>query len=1316
MSLLSRFFHKRPPDGLLEFVERVYVFDSCFSTEVLPEGIYQMYLHEIVNELHEDFPDSSFLAINFREGEKRSSFAEILCGYDVTVMDYPRQYEGCPLLPMSLIHHFLRVCENWLSLRNHHNVILLHCERGGWPLLALMLASLSVFRKMHGGERKTLELIYREAPKGLLQLLSPLNPFPSQLRYLQYVSRRNISPDWPPAERAISLDCLIVRGIPRFDNRNGCRPIIRIFGRNLLSKGGLSTQMLFTMPKKNRGLRHYCQKESDVIKIDIQCLVQGDVVLECVHLNLDPEREVMMFRVMFNTAFIRSNILMLNSENLDMLWDSKSRFPKGFRAEVLFGDIESIPPPEAPTSILNGEEKGGLPMEAFSRVQELFTGADWVDNSDDALWLFKQLSVLNNVNDLSMLRSRLGGYSSPLDSEEENNASSTADSLDFLDSEKANSLTYTNSMMNFQDDPSSQDSASEEASDSRPKMSNDVDSAFSPPENDLPFDANPVLESSVKSIYDQQSSLLSEKNPSTPPLLISNGVASTSASQSPSTVVPLSSNISGGPAPPLTDSSAGGSTPISSSTGPPPTAPPPPPPPPPPSLPFSSSRGPSAPPPPPSPLPPQPLSSTRGPPPPPPPQPFSSGRGPPLPPPPPPPPFPTPSISTSKPPSPPSDSSEISREVPPPPPPLHNSLTSSTITAIKSSPVPAPPRPPPPPPLPLSLSTANSNCITPSESSTRKGPPPPPPPPLPVSSKQPLQKVLVSPPPPPPPLPPSSAASVSNKPPPPPPPPGQNTSAAARLMPPPPPPPPGQKTSAAAKPMPPPPPPGPLRQGGIVPPPPQAPKPPSAPPLPGRGAAAPPPPPLGSKGSDATPPPPPTSSKGRTSLGPLRGRTTTGSSIPPKKASLKPLHWVKVTRAVQGSLWADSPKQENQTRAPEIDISELENLFSAVSVSDSNGKAARRASKISKPEKVQLVDLRRAYNCEIMLTKIKIPLPDMINAILAMDSNVLDIDQVENLIKFCPTKEEMDTLKNYTGEKEMLGKCEQFFMELMKVPRVESKLRVFAFKITFSSQVDDLKRNLLTIKNAASEVKESGKLRQIMQTILTLGNALNQGTARGSAVGFKLDSLLKLSDTRARNNKMTLMHYLCKLLAEKMPELLDYDKDLGHLEAASKIQLKNLAEEMQAVSKGLEKVELELTAAQNDGPVSAGFQKVLKSFLDSAEAEVRSLISLYSDVGRNADSLSQYFGEDPARCPFEQVTQILFVFTKMFNKARDENAQQADAEKKKLEKEALKEQAAASASSKRENTDFDTPKDIKAMIRDQYLSAKQRETRNNGTG
>ncbi|XP_072072201.1 formin-like protein 21b [Arachis hypogaea] len=71
------------------------------------------------------------------------------------------------------------------------------------------------------------------------------------------------------------------------------------------------------------------------------------------------------------------------------------------------------------------------------------------------------------------------------------------------------------------------------------------------------------------------------------------------------------------------------------------------------------------------------------------------------------------------------------------------------------------------------------------------------------------------------------------------------------------------------------------------------------------------------------------------------------------------------------------------------------------------------------------------HNIEIMLTKVKMPLPDMMAAVLAMDESVLDVDQVENLIKFCPTKEEMELLKGYTGDKENLGKCEQVCTNLL---------------------------------------------------------------------------------------------------------------------------------------------------------------------------------------------------------------------------------------------------------------------------------------------
>jgi hypothetical protein len=91
-------------------------------------------------------------------------------------------------------------------------------------------------------------------------------------------------------------------------------------------------------------------------------------------------------------------------------------------------------------------------------------------------------------------------------------------------------------------------------------------------------------------------------------------------------------------------------------------------------------------------------------------------------------------------------------------------------------------------------------------------------------------------------------------------------------------------------------------------------------------------------------------------------------------------------------------------------------------------------------------------------------------------------------------------------------------------------------------------------------------------------------------------------------------------LDDKLPEVLDFSKDLANLEAAAKvanfshshlfivliaivylrtdrtnliqIQLKFLAEEMQAINKGLEKVVQELSTSENDGPISETFRKV----------------------------------------------------------------------------------------------------------------------------
>ncbi|KAG1342023.1 putative formin-like protein 20 [Cocos nucifera] len=1646
MALFRRLFYRKPPDRLLEISERVYVFDCCFSTEVLEEDEYRDYMGGIVAQLQDYFPDASFMVFNFREGDRRSQVSDILSDYNMTVMDYPRQYEGCPLLPLEMVHHFLRSSESWLSLEGQHNVLLMHCERGGWPVLAFMLAGLLLYRKQYTGEQKILEMVYKQAPKELLHLLSPLNPQPSHMRYLQYISRRGSGSDWPPRDTPFILECLILRVIPIFDGDRGCRPLARIYGQDPLTPSDRSSKILYATPKTKKHLKHYKQAESTPIKINCRSRVQGDVVLECIHMDRDLEREEMMFRVMFNTAFVQSNILMLNRDEIDVAWNAKDQFPKDFKAEVLFSDYDAFES-DTTTELIadDGNETEGASTEAaeeFFEAEEIFSNADWQDgkrdldaytirikssiddgnHKTDIYYLSDEvrsrsqtrMGTNNNKEDLKtvvtekltaindrivnlgtpslagLADGRLDTGNAKYDEEAVTEKSIFLDDMIVVEDKsmlessaipqdtkavnisvdvKKNTLEISNSKQDTKgittvvrtpaddsnqkvDAPTMVDEANSRSENRDTKSSvDDITNRNKSTPNDtspslvtlsmmdemrpisetydhksethsdaIQNEVNPYYEgglgtsgsakqnetrldtsnaSSVDRVHKEKSitldhtvayeeknivevsniklevkdiitlaveeksasgscniknntdgilcqktialdhmgcktndltladeaksrveqgesqhnpqnvivrkiSALSEKNnrlgapdianetkfksethvckgdtdegviekrsemkvlsqksgndlrkqstekslphmskksptsikppdvvaskqkikkqehldhiKPTKPKMVPRWISPKKGSDATTVHMPSHppSRYNSSPAalaisadskdneavetmesPPTsspTDKTAACFVPSVPSVVPPvlPSIP---------DLSDSSSIANLSQPSSHHPLiPSSPLQAARPPPPPPPPPPS--------------PPFGTPSASFSArssftppppPPPPPSRTGAIPQGSPPPPPPPPLSVSSSfgsSFTSMHAAPTSAslvraiflaPPPPPPPPPLVHNASTSNVPPPPPPPppfhyGASTKGPPPIHPPPPPVLSSSSAKG-----PPPPPPPPPIGAHGA----PPPPPPPGGRGA-------PPPPPPPGGRGA-------PPPPPPPGGRGGAPPPPPPPGARTPAPPAPPRAPGAPPPPPAGAVGSQG-------SNRGSSSNSLVGGRgrgfaRPAGSGFSasaPRRSSLKPLHWVKVTRAVQGSLWAELQKYDDAPSASEFDVSELESLFSAIvpKSNDSSKSEGRRKSLGSKSDKVHLIELRRANNTEIMLTKVKMPLSDLMSAALALDDSILDVDQVENLIKFCPTKEEMELLKGYTGDKEKLGRCEQFFLELMKVPRVESKLRVFSFKIQFGSQVSDLRKSLNTVDSACEQIRSSLKLKEIMKKILFLGNTLNQGTARGSAIGFRLDSLLKLTDTRATNNKMTLMHYLGKVLAARSPHLLDFHEDLISLEAASKIQLKSLAEEMQAIVKGLEKVELELNASENDGPVSEVFCKTLKEFTSVAEAEVRSLTALYTAVGRNADALALYFGEDPARCPFEQVMSTLSSFVSMFRRAHQENCKQAELEKKKAQKVAEMEKSKASNGTNKN--------DLKATSLSQQLqqTMEKKQTRN----
>ncbi|CAN6179042.1 unnamed protein product [Urochloa humidicola] len=377
MALFRRLFYRRPPEGLVEISGNILVFDHCFSTDLFEEDELMPYIGGILKQLLGRYSIDSFMVFNFEGGKKDNQIANIFSYFDMSVMGYPRNYEGCPLLTMEMIHHFLRSSESWLTL-SQDNFLLIHSEHGGWPVLSFALAALLVYLKRCSDERKALEMVCKHAPDGLAELFSPIDPVPSQLRYLKYVSKKHKSPElWPPVDRMLNLNCIIIRKVPNFDGHGGCRPIFRIYGLDPLAPNDRATKVLFSIPKTSDFVQLYTQEECEIIKVNVHCPVQGDIVIECISLDEDFEHEVMVFRAMFSTAFIEENLLVLDRDQIDILWDTKHRFPVDFRVEAIFSEMDTST--TIRKSELSSEEK-----ESLSKVDDAFSHLDWSSKTDSA--------------------------------------------------------------------------------------------------------------------------------------------------------------------------------------------------------------------------------------------------------------------------------------------------------------------------------------------------------------------------------------------------------------------------------------------------------------------------------------------------------------------------------------------------------------------------------------------------------------------------------------------------------------------------------------------------------------------------------------------------------------------------------------------------------------------------------------------------------------------------------------------------------------------------------------------------------------------
>lgn len=130
------------------------------------------------------------------------------------------------------------------------------------------------------------------------------------------------------------------------------------------------------------------------------------------------------------------------------------------------------------------------------------------------------------------------------------------------------------------------------------------------------------------------------------------------------------------------------------------------------------------------------------------------------------------------------------------------------------------------------------------------------------------------------------------------------------------------------------------------------------------------------------------------------------------------------------------------------------------------------------------------------------------------------------MIRWTPSSDEELRLRLYTGELTQLGPAEQFLRTIIDIPYLYQRLDVLLFMSSLPEEAANAEQSFKTLEVACHELRNSRLFKKLLEAVLKTGNRMNDGTFRGGAQAFKLDTLLKLSDVKGVDGKTTLLHFV----------------------------------------------------------------------------------------------------------------------------------------------------------------------------------------------
>lgn len=349
----------------------------------------------------------------------------------------------------------------------------------------------------------------------------------------------------------------------------------------------------------------------------------------------------------------------------------------------------------------------------------------------------------------------------------------------------------------------------------------------------------------------------------------------------------------------------------------------------------------------------------------------------------------------------------------------------------------------------------------------------------------------------------------------------------------------------------------------------------------------------------------------------------------------------------------------------ELDTARMEELFSR---KQQQLKTAHRQSARGLPAVTtggeMVLSSKRSMNIGIFLKQFKRPLEDMIEDIKCGHSHKFGCGKLQEMFKLLPDEEEVKQLASFKGNRSALPEADLFMLMLVQIPCYAERLSCLLLKEEIFPLMNEMKELIRTLKAAGRELLESDHLHSVIRLVLKTGNYMNAGGYAGSAIGFRMSSLLKLADTKANKPGMNLMHYVVMEAQKADMALLKFSEQLQHVEAGARVNKSDIEADYKRQVQKVKKAKMDSLKQEDLKAQMEDFLKEAEVWLAETETELQELQSV-------SDSVAEYFCEDPQKFNLDECCSIFNSFCERFMKAMQENKAREVAEVKRRHRDRL---------------------------------------------